>query len=103
MICSAGCSSSRRDEPFTRQLDVSRDPKLFLGQYTFYQNCNVCHPGGSAGFGPALNHLPLPAWFIKSRVRNGLGAMPPFDENRLPADRLDAVASYLKALRELGG
>ena len=32
MICSAGCSSSRRDEPFTRQLDVSRDPKLFLGR-----------------------------------------------------------------------
>jgi mono/diheme cytochrome c family protein len=89
-------SANRRGEPFTRAVDVS-DPKINLGQRVFYQHCNVCHPGGSAGYGPSLNAAALPNWYIHLRVRNGLGAMPAFDENHLSSTELDAVAVYVQA------
>jgi len=97
-ILTAGCASNRRDEPFTRSPDVSK-PDVHLGQIVFYQNCNVCHPGGSSGYGPSLNALAAPAWYVHFRVRNGLGAMPSFDQNKLSEARLNAVTIYLKALR----
>jgi mono/diheme cytochrome c family protein len=98
LVLTWGCASNRRDEPFTRAVDVS-DPKVLLGQRVFYQNCNVCHPGGSAGYGPSLNAAAPADWYIKLRVRSGWGAMPAFDDNRLPDSKLDAVVAYLQALR----
>jgi mono/diheme cytochrome c family protein len=98
-IC--GCASDgRRDEPFTRPLDTT-DAKVALGQRVFFENCNACHAGGAGGYGPSLNDKSLPAWYIKFRVRAGLGAMPPFDKARLDDGRLDALTAYLVKLREL--
>lgn len=100
LALAAGCAAGRRDEPFTRALDVS-NPRLALGQRVFCRNCNICHPGGAAGYGPPIADPALPGWYISLRVRNGLGAMPPFDQNRLPQEELDAVVNYLQALHRL--
>jgi mono/diheme cytochrome c family protein len=98
-IC--GCASdARRDEPFTRSLDTT-NAQVALGQRVFYENCNACHANGAGGYGPSLNDKGLPAWYIKFRVRAGLGAMPAFDSHRLDDNRLDALTVYLVKLREL--
>ena len=101
LIVAAGCATGRRGEPFTRDPQL-KDAQLALGQRVFYRNCNVCHPAGSAGYGPSLvDQAYLPGWEITFQVRNGLGAMPPFDENRLPQAELDAVVRYIETLRAL--
>lgn len=52
-----------------------------------------------AGLGPAINDKPLPGWLIKTQVRQGLGAMPSFDESELSETDLDALVAYLAALK----
>ncbi|HTW94358.1 MAG TPA: cytochrome c [Tepidisphaeraceae bacterium] len=96
----AGCGSDRRDEPFTRSVDVS-DGKVALGQRVFMRNCNQCHPGGSAGLGPSLNNKQLFAWYIKFRVRHGGEGMPAFSADRVSDSQLDAATDYLLQLRAL--
>jgi mono/diheme cytochrome c family protein len=96
-----GCGSSRRDEPVTKTLDLSPNPRLTLGQQIFNRNCHQCHPFGSAAIGPSLNDKPMMGVYIKYQVRHGLGAMPAFDESQMPEDQLDAVVDYLQALRAL--
>ena len=95
---SLACSSPRREEPLSGPLPLS-DPKLVAGRQVFMANCYECHPGGSAGLGPSLNDKPLPAFAIRTQVRKGFGAMPAFDESRIPNVDLDNVVAYLQMLR----
>jgi mono/diheme cytochrome c family protein len=94
-----GCSTSRREEPLSGPLPLA-DPELVNGRQIFMANCYECHPGGSAGLGPALNDKPLPAFAIRTQVRKGFGAMPAFDEGRIPNPDLDNVVAYLQMLRQ---
>lgn len=100
MLVAAGCAG-RRSEPLRGALDVS-DPAVFHGRQVFMARCDKCHPGGDAGLGPALNNKPLPGFLLSFQARHGLGAMPPFSEEEIPRNDLDAVAAYLKALRRNG-
>jgi mono/diheme cytochrome c family protein len=95
----AGCGTSRREEPLAGPVPLS-DPKLVEGRQVFMRNCYQCHPGGSAGLGPAINDKPLPAFAIKTQVRKGVGAMPAFDTTRIPEADLDSVVAYLQTLRK---
>jgi mono/diheme cytochrome c family protein len=101
-ILLAGCASARRDEPVTPPLDV-KDPRLALGQRVFAANCDQCHVGGAGGYGPSLNDKLLPTFYIELRVRDGLGAMPPFGRDRITDEQLDAVAAYIQAIQGLHG
>ena len=100
VVIAAGCASGRRGEPFTRDPRLG-DPQLVLGQRAFYRNCNACHPAAAGGYGPSLADQFLPGWYIRLRVRQGLGAMPPFDENRLSQAELDAIVRYIHALNAI--
>ena len=93
-----GCSTSRREEPLSGPLPLA-DPELVNGRQVFMANCYECHPGGSAGLGPSLNDKPLPAFAIRTQVRKGFGAMPAFDESRIPQPDLDNLVAYLQMLR----
>jgi mono/diheme cytochrome c family protein len=96
--CSAGCGSARKDEvPPTRFRD---DPQLRRGQVVFMQTCNQCHVGGGPGLGPGINDKPLPAFAIKTQVRQGVGTMPAFAEEEISDQDLDALVKYLQARRE---
>ena len=85
--------------------DVSQREEALLargegrGKGVFEQHCNACHPGGSAGKGPALLDKPLPEAVIRARVRHGGGAMPPFAEHSLSEEDLADLIEYVVALR----
>ena len=101
MLSAIGCGPARRDAPYTRELDASADPLVARGEVAFARHCHQCHPGGAGGLGPAINDKPLPVGLIKTQVRQGLGAMPAFDEREVSDEDVDAIARYLKALRAL--
>ena len=95
-IC--GCNDSRRAVTFADPVALS-DPQVARGQIVFMNQCNECHPGGSAGLGPGINDKPLPGFLIKTQIRRGLGAMPAFDESEIPDADLDNLIAYLGELR----
>ena len=97
-----GCGSARRPEPIVGAVDVGSSPHLRLGEQVFMTQCYQCHPNGSSGVGFALNDKPLPRPLIRTQVRQGLGAMPGFDEKRISNEELDALAEYVVALRRQG-
>jgi len=98
LLLTVGCMSQRRGEPIAGEFIPSSTEER-SGRELFMQLCHQCHPGGMAGLGPAINNKPLPQWLVKTQVRQGLGAMPSFDEAELPDADLDALAEYVSALR----
>jgi mono/diheme cytochrome c family protein len=102
MIASITLScSARRSEPLAGPLPLS-SPEIVEGRNVFMMHCHQCHPGGEAGLGPAINNKPLPAFAIRTQVRYGLGAMPAFYPSEITEAELDALVTYLKALRRGG-
>lgn len=99
LLCNVACMSQRRGEPIAGEF-IPASTEERSGRALFMRSCHSCHPGGMAGLGPAINNKPLPQWLIKTQVRQGLGAMPSFDETELPDDDLDALAEYVSALRD---
>ncbi len=98
LLMCASCGSARRGPPFeAAQLPESRPVRT--GERVFMRHCHQCHPGGEAGVGPALNNKPLPAVAIRWQVRHGFGAMPAFDEEKIPDAALADLIAYLEALR----
>lgn len=98
LVVLASCGPAYRGEPLYGPLDTS-DPEVALGEQVFYANCQQCHPGGSRGLAFALNDKPLTGGLIKFQVRNGLGVMPSFSEERISDAELDALVRYLMALK----
>lgn len=96
------CGSARRSAPLgTAPLVLSAEERH--GQRVFMEHCNQCHPGGDAGLAPALNNKPVPAEAIRVQVRRGFGRMPAFGEELIDERALDALVSYMFALRAAGG
>jgi mono/diheme cytochrome c family protein len=92
---------ARRSEPLRGPLDLS-DRRVAHGQEVYMARCDKCHPGGDAGLGPAINNKPLPGFLVRYQARHGMGAMPAFSQQEIPAPDLDDVIAYLKALRHNG-
>jgi mono/diheme cytochrome c family protein len=90
------CVASRQSEPVTGK-PTPLDAKELAGQRVFMRDCNGCHPQGDGGLGPALNDKPVPAAAIKLQVREGLGAMPAFDEREITSEELDALVAFMSA------
>ncbi|GAA5534170.1 cytochrome c (plasmid) [Deinococcus metallilatus] len=93
-----GCLPVRRDTPLVGDLP-GLTPAQARGQVVYMANCQQCHPGGSAGLGPALNDKPLPGFLIRFQVRHGLGAMPAFGPKDISEADLDALVEYVVRLQ----
>jgi len=93
-----GCGTARRSEPILRPMPLAT-PALVQGHRVFLKHCDMCHPHGEDGFGPAINNKPLPGFMMKVQVRLGAGDMPGFSERYVSDEELDSVVAYLKALR----
>lgn len=97
-----GCGTARRGVPVQPPLSVNSS-EVEHGQQVFMEFCNGCHPGGTAGLGPAINNKRLPGFLIRTQVRRGLGVMPGFSEEVISDEALDALVEYLAALRRHNG
>ena len=95
------CGSARRGEPLTREPVAEPSALVQEGHRLFDTFCNSCHPGGTAGIGLALNNKPLPEAAIRFQVRNGIGAMPAFDEKTISDEQLDAIIEYIDWVEDL--
>lgn len=92
-----GCAAARRPNVIPDpQLRIN--PRLAEGQRVFMRYCNQCHVNGAAGVGPSLNDKWLPAFFVKFKVRSGIGQMPRFPESTLSDARLEDILRYLNYL-----
>lgn len=94
----AACGSARRTADMA-VASPSVQARLAAGEQLFMDYCQQCHPGGTAGLGPALNNKPLPGFAIRLQVRLGLGVMPGFDKAVISPAELDQLVDYLKVLR----
>lgn len=99
LLFSLACGTSRRAPTIVKPIANMR-PAVAEGEHAFMEHCNKCHPGGTAGLGPALNNKSIPGFLIKFQVRNGLGAMPAFNKNIISKEELDKIVAYLKAIRK---
>jgi mono/diheme cytochrome c family protein len=93
----AACGTTRRGEPLVGPLALA--PDAAQGEPVFMQHCHQCHPKGEAGLGPSLNDKPLPGFLVRLQVRRGLGAMPAFPAEEISSEELDALITYMAALR----
>jgi mono/diheme cytochrome c family protein len=74
--------------------------QLAQGQRTFMQYCNQCHVGGNGGVGPSFNDKWMPAFFIRFKVRHGIGKMPRFSERALSDTQLQDVIQYIGYMKD---
>lgn len=74
--------------------------ELQQGRKLFNEYCASCHPGGMAGVGLAIINKPLPKALIKFQIRNGIGAMPAFDEKVLSDKEVKNITKYVVYLRK---
>lgn len=96
-----GCAAEQRSAPVVGPF-VPANAQVARGERVFFTFCHQCHPGGQAGLGPGMNDKPLPRFAVRTQIRAGVGAMPSFSEQEIPAGDLDAVVEYVVALREHG-
>jgi mono/diheme cytochrome c family protein len=101
LLLISSCASARRSEALTGPIHFANQDQA-RGQQVFFQHCHQCHPGGEAGLGPALNNKPLPAFLIRTQVRQGFGAMPAFSKEEISQDEMAVLLDYLKVLRRHG-
>ena len=71
------------------------------GQQVYQRYCNVCHPGGNAGAGPAITVLAprLSDDQIKAAIRQGKNRMPPYNERDIPEADLASLVSYIRTIK----
>ena len=101
-----GCGQSTRPPEEIGTTKLRSDPRLAEGQRAFMQYCNQCHVGGGGGVGASLNDKWMPAFFIRLKVRHGIGTMPRFSDRVVSDAELDDVVRYVGYLhrhpRDLG-
>jgi mono/diheme cytochrome c family protein len=98
-ILATACRSPRRGDPLGRTVQ-NTTTSIGHGRMVFQEHCHRCHPGGEGGLGPALNNKPAPRFLMKTQVRAGLGAMPPFSKDDISPQELDELMDYVMALRK---
>ena len=73
------------------------------GQRVFLVWCNACHPGASAGVGPALRGPQFAERYpddgpLTTIIRQGAGSMRPFPPDHLSDQDLANTLAYLRGL-----
>ena len=68
------------------------------GQALYEEHCNNCHPGGEAGYGPAVANIGWDAGHMRMQIREGEGRMPAFGEDQLDAAGLENMILYIQSI-----
>lgn len=94
LVATAACAA--RGPAVTSETD-SREALARRGEAIFRDNCNVCHPAGGKGIGPALERS-LARESAVQQIRDGFGLMPGFSAEKLSDDDVDAVLAYVDGI-----
>lgn len=94
LVLVAGCPA--RGPAISAETD-SHDALARRGETLFRENCNVCHPSGGKGVGPALERS-LARESAVQQIRKGFGLMPGFSAEKLSDSDVDAVIAYVDGL-----
>ncbi|MBC7171866.1 MAG: c-type cytochrome [Polyangiaceae bacterium] len=68
---------------------------VMLGQRIYETHCSSCHPGASAGYGPAIAGLGWQPAQMRQTVREGKGRMPAFGPEKISDEELEALLAHL--------
>jgi mono/diheme cytochrome c family protein len=73
------------------------------GRSVYTQLCDACHPGGSAGLGPALTGPAFTAAYgddaaLAAIIRQGTARMPAFPASRISDEQLNELIAFIRAL-----
>lgn len=93
-LASAACGTRG---PAISSATDSREALARRGETIFRENCNVCHPSGGKGVGPALERS-LARESAVQQIRDGFGLMPGFGADKLSDHDVDAVLAYVDGL-----
>jgi mono/diheme cytochrome c family protein len=99
LAASAGCGAkeqSARDVTSYEYPIASTDVER--GEAVFVENCSGCHPGGQAGYGPAIAGEPEPVAKVRHIVREGKGRMPSFGSDKIEDADLEALLAYVDSI-----
>jgi mono/diheme cytochrome c family protein len=99
VACGGDDNESATTETTTTE-ETTTETGTAAGREVFVANCGSCHTLSDAGtsgqVGPSLDTIGLDASAVENQVRNGGGAMPPF-EGQLSDDEIAQVAAYVAA------
>ena len=98
LVGGVSCSAPK-SRPVAEPVDLPT-AELENGRVLFHQYCASCHPEGMSGVGLAIINKPLPASLIRFQIRNGVGVMPAFEEDKLTDEQVENIADYLVYLRK---
>lgn len=93
-LATAACATRA---PAISSATDSREALARRGEAIFRENCNVCHPSGGKGLGPALERS-LARESAVQQIRDGFGTMPGFGPEKLTDHDVDAVLAYVDGL-----
>lgn len=86
------------EEPEVEEEPEPAEPSADGKELFISSGCGACHTladaGGTGQVGPQLDGAGIDAETAATTIRNGSGAMPPF-EGRLSDDEIQAVAQYV--------
>jgi mono/diheme cytochrome c family protein len=93
------CGPARPSEPTVGPTALG--PRERQGQFAFMHTCNPCHPQAGGGLGAPLDTKPFAIPQLRAKVR-GLapGNMPKFSDTEVSDDDIEAIGSYLSAIRK---
>ena len=74
-------------------------PALTRGADVYARYCQVCHPNGKQGVGPALIASPLSDAEIATLVRQGKANMPAYDPTVISDEDLQNLIAYVRSLK----
>ena len=98
MLGGVACGGDDNESATTEE--TTTEAGTAAGREVFVANCGSCHTLSDAGtsgqVGPNLDTIGLDASAVENQVRNGGGAMPPF-EGQLSDDEIAQVAAYVAA------
>lgn len=85
----------------TSQGSAGSPTSVEAGQAVFSRYCQVCHPGGNPGAGPALRELvpKLTDEQMRSVVRTGKNRMPGYGPQEISDDELTGLVAYIRTLK----
>lgn len=106
LLLAGGAAIAQGPPPAPKPTTLSSRPNATGGEALYLEHCASCHAPNGMGTGllarrvqPALLEARdnLPAAYVVTAARHGIGNMPPIPRGEVSDEQLQAIADYLAA------